>query len=92
MINIFLKKSYTKCGGEANPTLFYEKSKVKKSNFGFIFSEQAEKKGFRYPRNCFNIYLVNVLREPKLFWSLPHRSPVTKTSEMELSDPSNQSR
>ena len=44
MINIFLKKSYTKCGGEANPTLFYEKSKVKKSNFGFIFSEQAEKR------------------------------------------------
>ena len=28
MRNIFLEKSYTKCGGEASPRSFYEKSKL----------------------------------------------------------------
>ena len=26
--NIFLEKSYTKCGGEASPRLFYKNSKL----------------------------------------------------------------
>ena len=28
MRNIFLEKSYTKCGGEASPRPFYKKSKL----------------------------------------------------------------
>ena len=27
-INVFLEKSYTKCGGEASPRVFYKKSKL----------------------------------------------------------------
>ena len=27
--NIFLEKSYTKCGGEASPTFFHKKSKLR---------------------------------------------------------------
>ena len=30
MRNIFLEKSYTKCGGETSPTAFSEKSKLRK--------------------------------------------------------------
>ena len=28
MTNVFLDKSYTKCGGEASPRLFFEKLKL----------------------------------------------------------------